>query len=66
MEESSDKDRDDNKVDEDDKLKDLEQTGAMATRMDMEESLMSEGKLCAMPKSEPRAMGTDNKWVTEP
>jgi len=38
----------------------------MVTGTDVEESLMTEGELCTTLEIEPRAMGTDDKCVTEP
>jgi len=63
VENSSDEDGDDDDDDEDDEFEDSEQTEATATGTDAEESLTSEGELCATPDSEPRAVGADDKWV---
>ena len=60
VEDSSDDDGDDDDDDEDDEFEDSEQTEATA---DAEESLTSEGELCATPESETRAVGADDKWV---
>jgi hypothetical protein len=60
---SSDEDGDDDEDDEDDEFEDSEQTEATATGTDADESLTSEGELCATPDSEPRAVGADDKWV---
>jgi len=57
VEDSSDEDK------EDDEFEDSEQTEATAPGTDAEESLTSEGELCATPESEPRIMGADDKWV---
>jgi hypothetical protein len=56
---SSDEDGDD---DDDDEFEDSEQTEATAAGTDAEESMTSEGELCATPESGPRSM--DDKWVT--
>ncbi|KAH9986688.1 hypothetical protein BJV74DRAFT_533299 [Russula compacta] len=54
---SSDDDGDD---DDDDEFEDSEQTEATATATDVEESITSEGELCATPESGPRG---GDKWV---
>jgi len=63
VEDFSDEDGDDAEDEDDDEFEDSEQTEPTATGTDAEESLTSEGELCATPESEPRTMGADDKWV---
>jgi hypothetical protein len=60
----SDEDGDDDD-DDDDEFEDSEQTEATAAGTDAEESMTSEGELCATPESGPRSVAVDDndKWV---